>query len=128
LIHTDDADNDIVIAMSGGAVGNNVTVNNSFDFNTTDNRADNWIGQYFDGGNDTITLEDSGSQVNWPLYTTINIIAPGSGVLTVTEGSGVTLFNADGSDTVGGVTISQGVASITRQTASNYIVWGSGIT
>ena len=128
LRYTDDLDNDFVVAMSGGFVGENVTVNNSFDFNTAGNFADNWIGQYFDGGNDTLTLEDSTSTTNWPLYTTINIIAPGSGVLTVTEGSGVTLFNADGSDTVGGVTISQGVASITRQTSANYIVWGSGIT
>ncbi len=125
LRYTDDADNDFVVAMSGGHVNNNVTVNNSFNFNTTDNRADNWIGQYFDGGNDTITLEDSGSQVNWPLYTTITIIAPGSGILSIVEGSGTTLFDDAGND-VGNVAVTQGVVSITRQNSTNYIIWGSG--
>lgn len=128
LRYTDDADNDFVVGMSGGHVGNNVTVNNSFDFNTIDNRADNWIGQYFDGGNDTITLEDSTSQVNWPLYTTITIIAPGSGNITIVEGAGTTLFDDAGNDTVGGVVVSQGIVSITRQNSTNYIIWGSGWT
>ena len=126
--YTDDADNDFVVAISGGVFGANVEVNNDFNFNTTDNRADNWIGHYFDGSNNEITLEDSGSQVNWPLYTTIQIIAPGSGVQTITEGSGVTLFFDNGDDTVGGVTLQGGVVSITRQNATNYIIWGSGMT
>lgn len=112
------------IALTPGRL----TTNNSFDFNTAGNRAENFIGSFFDGGNDTITLEDSGSEVNWPIGVAIQIINPGSGVTTITEGSGVTLFLDDGTDTVGGVTITQGVVTIFRQTAANYIVWGSGIT
>jgi len=121
---TDDAGNDFGIALAPGRI----TTNNSFNFNSTDNRAENFVGSYFDGGNDTITLEDSTSQVNWPVGVVINIIAPGSGILTITEGSGTTLFFDDGQDTVGGVTVTQGVVSIFRQTASNYIIWGSGMT
>jgi hypothetical protein len=119
---------DYVVAISGGAVGDNVTVNASFNFNTAGNFADNWIGHYFDGGNNTITLEDSTSTTEWPLYTTITIIAPGSGNQTVVEGAGTTLFDDAGNDTVGGVVVSQGIVSITRQTTTNYIVWGSGWT
>jgi hypothetical protein len=128
LMFTDDTDSNHVVAISGGTVGENVSVNSSFNFNTANNYADNWIGHYFDGGNNTITLEDSGSQVNWPLYTTINIIAPGSGNQTVVEGSGTTLFDDQGNDTIGGVVVSQGVVSITRQSSTNYIIWGSGWT
>jgi hypothetical protein len=121
---TDDAGNDFVMALAPGRL----TTNNSFNFNTAGNRAQNWVGSYFDGGNNTITLEDAASVVNWPVGVAIQIIAPGSGVQTITEGVGVTLFLDDGSDTVGGVTVSQGVTTIFRQTAANYIIWGSGIT
>ena len=125
---TDGEGDDYVVAISGGVAGDNVTLNASFDFNTSGNFADNWIGHYFDGGNDTVTLEDSVSTTNWPLYSTITMICPGSGDITVTEGSGVTLFLDDGSDTVGGVVVSTGIVSITRQSSRDYIIWGSGIT
>ena len=128
LKYTTDDGQDGTIALSGGVIGANVNVNNSFDFNTANNLADNFISHHFDGGNDTITLADVSELDNWPLYTTINIIAPGSGNITITEGSGTTLFLADGSDSVGGVVVSQGVVSITRQNSTNYIIWGSGIT
>ena len=128
FMFTDESGNDHVVGISGGTVGENVSVNSSRNFNTADLRADNWIGHYFDGGNNTITLEDNTSTVNWPLYTTINIIAPGSGNQTVVEGAGTTLFDDAGNDTVGGVVVSQGVVSITRQSANNYIIWGSGWT
>ncbi len=128
LRYTDDADNDFVVAISGGVANANVAFNNSFNFNTTDNRADNFIGFYNDGGNDTITLEDSGSEVNWPIFTTINIIAPTAGDITIVEGSGTTLFDSQGNDTIGGVVVSGGVVSITRITNVQYVIWGSGIT
>jgi len=128
LMFTNDAGNDYVVAIAGGTSAGNVNVNGSFNFNTANNFADNYIGHHFDGGADTITLEDSTSTTNWPLYSTITMICPGSGVITVTEGSGTTLYDDTGTDTVGGVTVSQGVVSITRQSTTNYIIWGSGIT
>jgi len=128
LMTTSDDGDDAVIALSGGVIGYNVNVNNSFNFNTANNLADNFISHHFDGGNDTITLADVSELDNWPLYTTINIIAPGSGNITITEGSGTTLFLSNGADSVGGVVVSQGVVSITRQSSTAYIIWGSGIT
>lgn len=128
LMYTDDLGNDGVVAIAGGKNQANVRINVSIDFNDNDEFADNLIAHYFDGGNDTLTLEDDSSVVQWPVFSTIQIIAPGSGVLTVVEGISTTLFLADGSDTVGGVTVTQGVCSITRQTADNYIIYGSGIT
>ena len=104
-----------------------VTLNASHNFNTAGNFAENWIGSYDSGANFTVTLEDSGSVVQWPVGTAIQVINPGSGVITIAEGSGVTLFLDDGTDTVGGATVTQGVVTIFRQTTANYIIFGSGI-
>ena len=127
IMFTSDIGDDHVIAISGGRVSSNVTVNSGFNFNTSNNRADNWIGVYNDSGNDTITLEDSSSVVNWPLYTTVNIIHPGSGDLSVNEGSGTTLFHSLCVD-IGNSTVSEGVVSIFRFNSTGYVIWGSGIT
>ena len=128
LKFTDDTDQDFDIAVVGGYVTDNVVINSSFNFNTAGNFAANRILYYADGTNNTITLEDSGSTTNWPVYTSIQVIAPGSGAQTITEGSGTTLFLQDGTDTVGGGTISQGAATIFRASTTDYIYIGDGFT
>ena len=125
---TDGDGNNFFLAVAGGSAGDNVSVNNSHDFNTLGNFAANFIYNGDDGGADTITLEDSTSTVNWPLYTAINLICPGSNTCTIVEGSGTTLFDDAGIDTVGGVVLSQGVITIYRSATGSYIVWGSGYT
>jgi len=130
LMFTDDSGQDYAVAMNGGYVNDNVNVNNSWNFNTAGNRSANFVSYHGDGGNDTITLGNSTGTglTNFPIYDSINIIAPGSGVITIAEGTGTTLFFDDGSDTVGGCTISGGVATIFRASATDYIIWGSGLT
>jgi hypothetical protein len=130
---TDDTGDDYHIAVASGFTGagsENVNVNGSHNYNTSGNWAPNHINYHDDGGNDTITLGNSTGLglTQWPLYTSIQIIAPGSGVITVTEGTGTTLFDITGTDTVGGVTITDGAATIFRASATTYIIWGSGIT
>jgi len=121
---TDDAGNDFEVGFARGRVVNN----SSFNFNTAENTAYNRVLFYDDGSNNTITLEDSGSQVNWPVGTAVQVIAPGSGSQTLTEGSGTTLFLEDGTDTVGGGTVSAGAGTIYRASATVYIYIGSGFT
>lgn len=124
LMFTDDAGNDFSVAYAPARV----TINAGFNFNTAGNRAANWVGYYADGGNNTVTTENSSSVVNWPVGTAVQVLAPGSGVITIAEGTGVTIFFDDGSDSVGGFTVSQGVITIFRATTTDYIAWGSGIT
>jgi hypothetical protein len=128
LKFTDDSGQDFDVAMVGGFVSDNVFVNVSRNFNTAGNFAANNILYYADGSNNTVTLENSSATTNWPVYTSITIIAPGSGVQTITEGTGVTLFDDTGTDLVGGCTVSQGVQTIFRASTTDYIIFGSGIT
>ncbi len=128
LKFTDDSDQDYDVAMVGGYVNDNVFVNNSRNYNTAGNFAANNILQYDDGSNNTITLEDSTSTTNWPVYTSIQVLAPGSGVQTITEGSGTTLFDDSGTDLVGGCTVQNGIVTIYRGSSANYFIFGSGIT
>jgi hypothetical protein len=125
---TDETGDDFVVGVAGGHAGpgQNVNVNNSHNFNTADHYAGNHISYFGDGSNNTVTLEDSSSTVNWPLYTSVTLLAPGSGNQTITEGSGTTLFDDVGNDTVGGVTLSQGIVTIFRAATGTYIIWGSG--
>ena len=125
---TDETGDDFVVGVAGGHAGpgQNVNVNNSHNFNTADHYAGNHISYFADGGADTVTLEDSTSTVNWPLYTSVTLIAPGSNTVTITEGSGTTLFDDQGNDTIGGVTLTQGIVTIFRATTGTYIIWGSG--
>ena len=132
LRFTDDEGNDLYVAIVGGVTGatGNVNVNNSRDFNNAGIISANFISYHDDGGNDTITLGNSTGTglTNFPVYSSIQIIAPGSGVITITEGTGTTLFDSEGNDTIGGVTISGGVATIFRFSSTGYTIWGSGIT
>lgn len=124
LAFTDDADEDFGVAYATGRE----TANATHDFNTAGNIAENFIGFYDDGNPYTVTLEDSTSVVNWPIHTAIQVLAPGVGAITVAEGSGTTLFLDDGTDTVGGGTLTQGVVTIYRTSTTDYYIWGSGFT
>lgn len=130
LMFTDDTGQDHFVAVVGGFAGDNVNVNNSWNFNTAGNYAANLISFHDDGGNDTITLGNSTGTglTNFPIYSAIQIIAPTSGIITVTEGTGTTLYDETGTDTVGGVTITGGAVTIFRASATNYIIWGTGWT
>jgi hypothetical protein len=124
LAFTDDADEDFAVAYATGRE----TANATHDFNTAGNIAENFIGFYDDGAAYTVTLEDSTSVVNWPLHTAIQVLAPTVGAITIAEGSGTTLFLDDGTDTVGGGTLTQGVVTIYRTSTTDYYIWGSGFT
>lgn len=124
LMFTDDAGNDFGVAYATGRE----TANATHDFNTAGNIAENFIGFYDDGNPYTVTLEDSTSVVNWPLNTAIQVLAPTVGAITVDEGAGTTLFLDDGTDTVGGGTLTQGVVTIYRTSTTDYYIWGSGFT
>lgn len=130
FMFTDDTGQDYHVAMVGGFENDNVFSNGSRNFNTTGNFAANNILYFGNGSNYTVTLGNSTGTglTNWPIHTSIQIIAPGSGVITITEGTSTTLYFDDGSDTVGGCTISGGVATIYRWDATTYIIWGSGLT
>ena len=128
LKFTDDSDQDFDVAMVGGYVNDNVFLNSSRNYNSAGNFAANNILYFDDGGADTVTLEDSGSTTNWPVYTSIQLICPGSNTVTITEGSGTTLFLQDGTDTVGGGSLSQGAATIFRASTTDYIYIGDGFT
>ena len=130
LMFTDDTGQDYAVAMNGGYVNDNVNVNNSWNFNTSGNRSANFISYHGDGGNDTITLGNSTGTglTNFPIYDSITIIAPGSGNITISEGTGTTLYDETGTDTVGGVVLSGGVVTIFRASATDYILWGNGWT
>ncbi len=125
---TDDSGQDFDVGMVGGFVSDNVFLNSSRDFNTAGNFAANNILYYADGSNNTITVEASASVVQWPVFTSIQVVAPGSGVQTVAEGTGTTIFDDTGTDLVGGFTLSQGVITIFRASTTDYIAFGSGIT
>jgi len=124
LAFTDDADEDFAVAYATGRE----TANATHDFNTAGNIAENFIGFYDDSAAYTVTLEDSTSVVNWPLHTAIQVLAPTVGAITIAEGSGTTLFLDDGTDTVGGGTLTQGVVTIYRTSTTDYYIWGSGFT
>lgn len=124
LAFTDDADEDFAVAYATGRE----TANATHDFNTAGNIAENFIGFYDDGAAYTVTLEDSTSVVNWPVHTAIQVLAPTVGAITVAEGAGTTLFLDDGTDTVGGGTLTQGVVTIYRTSTTDYYIWGSGFT
>jgi hypothetical protein len=127
LFYTDDGGTDYPVALATLATaGSALSLNASHNFNTAGNFAANFVSHHDDGGNDTITLEDSTSTTNWPLYTSIQVINPGSGTVTITEGSGTTLFDDTGTDTVGGITLTGGVITIWRSKTTDYIMWGSG--
>lgn len=129
---TDDADIDYPVGYGRPRF---FTTNASYDMNTGDN-AENCInGQaYFDdGSNYTITLEDSGS-LEFDVNTPFQIVNAGSGVISVAEGTGDTLFVLDGTagtvtDAAGSADIGTGgVATVQRTAAGTWIMWGSGIT
>lgn len=91
-------------------------------------------GVYFKDGTTarTLTLEGSGS-TDFPVGGVTTIInATTSGNITVTEGSGTTLYQLDGStrtDTAGGCTVGPGgVATLWREASTIYYIWGGGIT
>ena len=128
LKFTDDSGQDYDVGMVGGYVNDNVFLNSSRNYNTAGNFAANNILYFADGSNNTVTLENSSSVVNWPVYTSIQVLAPGSGVQTIAEGTGVTLFDDTGTDLVGGCTVSGGVTTIFRASTTDYIIFGSGIT
>ena len=80
----------------------------------------------------TLTLGSS-SDLDFPVQgvtTVINSFT--SGNYTINEGAGTTLYYLDGStrtDTTGGCTLGPGgVATIWRESATVYYIWGSGIT
>lgn len=91
-------------------------------------------GVYFKDGTTavTLTLEASGS-LDFPVGGVCTIInANGTGDITVTEGSGTTLYYLDGTtrtDTAGGGTVGPGgIATLWREASDIYYIWGSGIT
>jgi hypothetical protein len=124
LRFNDDAGNDFGVGYANARETSNAT----HSFNTAGNLAENAVLFYDDGNPYTVTLEDSGSVVNWPLRTAIQVLAPTVGAITIAEGAGTTLFEADGTDTVGGGTLTQGVVTIYRTSATDYYIWGSGFT
>ena len=126
LMFTNDDGDDYTVAIAGGTQGDNVFQNASHNFNTAGNKAANFIGYFVDGGADTVTLENSTSVVNWPVWTVIQLIAPGSNLVTITEGTGITLSDDQGNDVGPSVVLQQGVVSIIRASTTSYIIWGSG--
>lgn len=130
LRFTDDSGQDYHVAMVGGFENDNVFSNGARNYNTAGNFAANNILYFGDGSNYTVTLGNSTGTglTNWPIHTSITIISPGSGNITITEGTSTTLYDDAGNDTVGGVTLSGGVVTIYRWDATTYIIWGSGWT
>jgi len=124
LYFTDDTGEDFPVGYAKARQNSNAT----FNFNTANNVAPNRVLFYDDSNNYTVTTEDSGSTTNWEVGTAIQILAPTSGTITIVEGSGTTLFEADGTDTVGGGTLTAGVITIYRASATDYYEWGSGFT
>lgn len=124
LYFTDDTDEDFPVGYAKARQNSNA----SFDFNTANNVAPNRVLFYDDGAAYTVTTEDSGSTTNWEVGTAIQVLAPTAGTITIAEGTGTTLFEADGTDTVGGGTLTAGVVTIYRASATDYYIWGSGFT
>ena len=93
-------------------------------------------GQYWDKTGSTpytVTLAAS-TDLDFPVYGVVTLMNKfTSGDITVTEGSGTTLYYMDPAagrvDTAGGCTIQPGgVATIQRAASTSYYIWGSAIT
>jgi hypothetical protein len=93
-------------------------------------------GQYWDKTSSTaytVTLAAS-TDLDFPVYGVVTLMNKfTSGDVTVTEGSGTTLYYMDPVngrvDTAGGCTIAPGgVATVHRAASTSYYIWGSGIT
>jgi hypothetical protein len=127
LWFTDDTGDDYPVAT---ATARRLATNAAFDVNTSGNEVYNGVCYYADGSAYTITLGNSTGNglTNHPVNSTFQIIAPGSGTITVNEGTSTTLYLEDGTDTAGGCTMTQGAATVFRVSATEYIIVGSGIT
>lgn len=109
-------------------------VNANQDFNTG-GTARSMVGNacyYDDGANYTITLENSGVQ-DFPIKSSFEIINAGSGTITISEGTGMTLFYMDPTgavtDVVGSCTLDiGGVATVFRRSTTVWLIWGGNIT
>jgi len=109
--------------------------NTATDMNAAGIAEDLTNGELFfdDGAAYTITLENSADLV-FEVDQTFQIINAGSGVITLAEGIGDTLFVLDGAagtvtDAAGSATLGTGaVATVKRSAAGTWLVWGSGIT
>lgn len=80
----------------------------------------------------TMTLEGSTTE-DFPTYHCVHGINGGANDLTITEGSGVTLYYLEPGtglvDTTGGCTVGPGgIVTIYRRNASTYWIWGSEIS
>jgi len=112
------------------------TLPRSADNNSSFTLAAQHCGQLWDktsGTAYTMTLEDSGSS-DFPVEGIVTVMNSfTSGDLTITEGTGTTLYYMDPTsgrvDTAGGCTVGPGgVATIRRAGTTTYYIWGSAIT
>jgi hypothetical protein len=125
LWFSDDAGSDFPVAT---AVARRLATNAAYNLNTAGNEGYNGVCFYDDGSAYTITLENSTGTTSMPVNASFQIIAPGSGTITVNEGTSTTLYLEDGTDTAGGCTMTQGAATVFRISATEYVIIGSGIT
>jgi len=108
------------------------TTNGTYDFNSSSQGrlAINGMAFFDNSTAYTITLENS-SGTKFPVECSFQILVVGTGTITITEGTSTTLwFVEDGTvtDTAGGCTMGEGVATVFRSAAGTYYIWGSGIT
>jgi hypothetical protein len=80
----------------------------------------------------TLTLE-ANTSTDFPVDGIVTVVNAGSSDYTITEGTGTTLYYVDPgtgrTDTAGGCVVGAGgVATIWRQAAAVYYIWGSEIT
>lgn len=86
---------------------------------------------YDDGSNYTVTLEDNGSD-NFVPKSSFDILNPGSGVITIAQGTGTQLFLMDGAGGAvtgpANVTLSVGgVCTVFRRSSQQWVVFGTGL-
>jgi hypothetical protein len=79
-----------------------------------------------------LTLEPS-TDTQFPVGAQLTVWNEGTGVLTINEGSGTTLYYMDGSgtvtDTAGGMTLAKGgFLTIIRKSTTVYLAMGAGGT
>jgi hypothetical protein len=132
LWFTDDTGDDYPVAMARTKVRTNTSSNMTTDSIARD--LINGLCMFNDGSAYTITLEPS-ADTQFPIESSFQIIngdPTSPGTITINEGSGGLLYyiEPDGTvtDTAGGCTMSSGVATVWRQSASTWFIWGSGIT
>lgn len=129
-IYTDDAGGDYYL----GYAEYKLIANQSTNMNTSADTAWGCINAAWYSDNVTaytLTLENS-TGTNFPVGAQMTIWNEGSGTLTISEGTGTTLYLMTGSavtDTAGGCTMAQGgYATLIRKSSTVYLIMGSGLT